>query len=694
MATEIAKLFATVGAETSDFDRKMSQVSERAKSTGGILGSDLFKGINLAQVALTGLAAVGIPTSIAGLVALGKRAIATVGEMQQLNAQVSMLSGAFEQLAGTDASEMLETLRTASHGMISDYDLMLSANRAVVLGVASNSQDLSKLMEVAMARGQAMGLSTTQAFNDIITGLGRNSPMILDNLGIVIDAEKAYKDYATAIGMASDELTKNQQIQALTKAVVETPIGVSAAMPAGTQTTAALEAAKANEKAADAAAFATSAVGEALSAHRQYSAQVTQTAADWANAKVQIREYRDEVEALHEAGYLSAEDLEMSTRVLKEGQLALGIGIPALTDDIMEAVDSWMELSGALADAHAAKAQADAQKALQDELSGAAAEAEHLAYVLGLLHDKEVEVKVNLNYKQRTARMRADVAATARYQGLASEYLLNPEIYGPPPREDEAYGYGGGSPGTRLSNAQQVARIMDEMQTSLQTGASAQSAAMGAMQASAESMAREFESFVSGLLQPTRVTAQDIMATQAGMYGTAAYPEKWDEAVRQFRMAEKGHTPWETYQYEQEFYGGQRLGEVNWEGLLAAGKQQQQYKAGQQLLLQTAMGKFAEAGIGMQKEEVAQLLGVPQDYQEVGADRGADLLAGMQSANVGGQLSESVTQQMRAKRESWIEAGRDVAGLFIQGFQEGSQPELVQSLVDAILPDVLEVVRR
>ena len=35
-------------------------------------------------------------------------------------------------------------------------------------------------------RGRAMGLSTTQAFGDIVTGIGRMSPLILDNLGICL----------------------------------------------------------------------------------------------------------------------------------------------------------------------------------------------------------------------------------------------------------------------------------------------------------------------------------------------------------------------------------------------------------------------------------------------------------------------------------------------------------------------------
>ena len=71
------------------------------------------------------------------------------------------------------------------------------------------------------ARGRAMGLSTQQAFDDIVTGLGRGSAQILDNLGIVIDSQAAYEAYARSIGKATDALTKQEQVQALMAQVVE-----------------------------------------------------------------------------------------------------------------------------------------------------------------------------------------------------------------------------------------------------------------------------------------------------------------------------------------------------------------------------------------------------------------------------------------------------------------------------------------
>ena len=76
-------------------------------------------------------------------------------------------------------------------------------------------------MEVAAFRGRQMGLSTTQAFNDIVTGIGRMSPLILDNLGIMVDANTTFTDYAASIGKTSNELTGMEKRQALLNRVLE-----------------------------------------------------------------------------------------------------------------------------------------------------------------------------------------------------------------------------------------------------------------------------------------------------------------------------------------------------------------------------------------------------------------------------------------------------------------------------------------
>lgn len=175
-----------------------------------------------AGVASGGLGALGKGAGLAGLVALGVQAGQAAVELAQLGAQSLALKSSFEQVQGgaANATAILESLRSASRGMISDYDLMLAANKAALLGVADTAEEMSGLLQIASVRGRAMGVSATQAFNDIVTGLGRMSPLILDNLGITVDLDRATQEYAASLGKTSAALTDAERKQALVNAVI------------------------------------------------------------------------------------------------------------------------------------------------------------------------------------------------------------------------------------------------------------------------------------------------------------------------------------------------------------------------------------------------------------------------------------------------------------------------------------------
>lgn len=152
-----------------------------------------------------------------------KNAAETGFEMARESAQAERLGASFDTLAtkaGQSSQDMLSSMEDASRGTISDVTLMGDANKAMLLGVATTGEKMSQLLEVAAARGKAMGETTAAAYGDIITGIGRLSPRILDNLGIIVDQEAANKAYAASVGKVADKLTEQEQKQALVNAVI------------------------------------------------------------------------------------------------------------------------------------------------------------------------------------------------------------------------------------------------------------------------------------------------------------------------------------------------------------------------------------------------------------------------------------------------------------------------------------------
>lgn len=192
-------------------------------SAGGAGG-----GVDALAGSLGGLAAKALGP-VAALLTL-KEAVDYLGHSVSVAFEFAAVEQSYASLAdgiGVSNDKMLLAMREVSRGMIADYDLMLSANKAMMLGVADTTEEMVGLMEVAIKRGQAMGLDAAQAFDDIITGIGRNSPQILDNLGFKFDADAIYEEYAESIGKAADKLTDFEKKQALVNAVLADTAGTA-----------------------------------------------------------------------------------------------------------------------------------------------------------------------------------------------------------------------------------------------------------------------------------------------------------------------------------------------------------------------------------------------------------------------------------------------------------------------------------
>lgn len=114
-------------------------------------------------------------------------------------------------------------LRQVSNETVSQADLIASSSKALLLGIPADK--IAQLLEIARGAAVATGTSVTQAFNDIVTGIGRASPLILDNLGLVVRLEETYQRAAAAAGKTVDELTGQERAFALLNAVIDTNAG-------------------------------------------------------------------------------------------------------------------------------------------------------------------------------------------------------------------------------------------------------------------------------------------------------------------------------------------------------------------------------------------------------------------------------------------------------------------------------------
>ena len=153
--------------------------------------------------------------------------------------KVESMERAFTTLTGAseDSSIAFEKLQKATDGTMSEFDLFQQANNAMILGVSKNSDEMAEMFDIAQRLGRALGRDTASSVESLITGIGRQSRLMLDNIGIIVKADEAYESYANKLGISSDKLTDAQKKQAFLQATMESARAKANSLGAETKST-------------------------------------------------------------------------------------------------------------------------------------------------------------------------------------------------------------------------------------------------------------------------------------------------------------------------------------------------------------------------------------------------------------------------------------------------------------------------
>lgn len=159
--------------------------------------------------ALGGLAtaAAGLATgAVAGVGALG----AGLADLAMDAAPVAKVSATFDALTesiGETSDAMLSELRTATDSMVSDADLMTSANRFMSMGLADSADGAAELAEMATTLGAAMGGDASESMENFALMLANQSIPRLDEFGI---SSGKVRERVNELMEATEGLTREQ----------------------------------------------------------------------------------------------------------------------------------------------------------------------------------------------------------------------------------------------------------------------------------------------------------------------------------------------------------------------------------------------------------------------------------------------------------------------------------------------------
>lgn len=198
-------------------------------------GKDAASGLGGATGGLVSLSGIATKLVAAGTLVAVAKGLREIWEAGREGAQADLSAQAFEIMTGgaIEARETLEELRTTARGTASDLEFM----RGVTTALGGTSGELrDKLLEnsgalLEMSRSASLlnpqlG-DTAFLYESIIKGIRRGSPLLIDNLGIIVKIGEANEAYAAQIGKTVEQMTAEERSMALLNATLEAGISLN-----------------------------------------------------------------------------------------------------------------------------------------------------------------------------------------------------------------------------------------------------------------------------------------------------------------------------------------------------------------------------------------------------------------------------------------------------------------------------------
>ena len=202
-----------------EFSGTIGDLDNKVEATKTTIG-DLDNKADAANAAVNklGMALAGLAT-----VAGAKRIAEATYALTDLGARAETVAQAYENLTrnyNINGDALLTNMHNATYGAVSDIDLMLAANRALLAGGGELAENLPALLERARAASLATGQDIGYVFETLVKGIVKASPKLIDNAEIYITVGKQVDAYAAKLGKATEELTKHERQMAITNAVL------------------------------------------------------------------------------------------------------------------------------------------------------------------------------------------------------------------------------------------------------------------------------------------------------------------------------------------------------------------------------------------------------------------------------------------------------------------------------------------
>ena len=169
---------------TNDLKDVSKQFSGVEKTVGNV-----FKNINTI---------INSALAVGGVFAINRLKDSLIELAKRGEAAGSIAEG-FQKLGGSAAT--IEAASRATMGLVGQFDLMKIANQAMLKGIPDVNKNFALMAEYAGRVANTLDMDTTTALTNLTAAIGTAKEKMLQNLGITIDTDKAFQNYAKAHGI-------------------------------------------------------------------------------------------------------------------------------------------------------------------------------------------------------------------------------------------------------------------------------------------------------------------------------------------------------------------------------------------------------------------------------------------------------------------------------------------------------------
>lgn len=143
-------------------------------------------------------------------------------DFAKLGEEITAIGVRFEAIAaqaGLVPDQLTKGIEKAVHGTVDMEDALKAASGSIIT-LGSNAERIPQIFELAKKSTQLFGGSVIERFDEISMAVASGNTRTLKQIGLIVDADKAYEKYANQIKIAKDDLSEAQKQQALLNEVL------------------------------------------------------------------------------------------------------------------------------------------------------------------------------------------------------------------------------------------------------------------------------------------------------------------------------------------------------------------------------------------------------------------------------------------------------------------------------------------